>query len=838
MFNLRRITICTAVLAGLGLSVWAWSGSNQRIDPATLHPQRSVLFVAWDGALNHEEAIEETAQYKALVESGLLDYGMRLLDQSLGMAMSQMGPGASPDDVDRALEIKSLLFGLYDNGVSLSVTDGDGDFPAPMATLVLHNGAELVPQVPGILDQLDLRGRPQEKSIGDRTITFLQKPNQPEIELAWWGEGDHLVVTIGVSASERVVALAEGEAQNVTTSKLWEKCRTEDSDVEVAGVGWLDFATIRNRLGAFPVPLNPEQPPVTVNALARLLGLDTLNSVGGNVGYDGKATVTQSFVDAPGRRKGILDMMNQTSFTIEDLPPLPPNCVTFGAFSMDAGRAWDTTLETVQGVASLMPEREQQELNELLEMLPQQLGLDPREDVLAALGDVHCFYNDPAGGPFGMGFGMAFSVRDRAKLQKSIEFLVGRSDKLLQEAQTPVPLVVQRSREGNRDLITLPAGMFTPTIGIGDKWVVLSFFPQSVRAFFMREDGRLPRWTPAADHLEALAKLPKEFTAISIDDPRQGLQGLYAFIPMINSAIHSFAPGFGPEAVRAADLPPQEVVIAPLFPNITVSAPTDSGIAYHSRRSLPLLPIPAAESGVAVPVLVALLLPAMQSARVAARRMESKNNLKQLGLALHNYHDTYNHLPIGTEPETQLKPEERLSFLFAILPYIEQAALYDVLAENRKKAWNAEESAVFTSAILPFLLNPEMSAESDGETHYVGMAGIGEDAPELPVHHERAGMFGYDRKTRFADVRDGLSNTVMMTETSEAGIPWAQGGRTLKSLTQEPYINGPDGIGGPFKGGCHVLMGDGSVHFVSENIDPEVFRRMAAMGDGKVLGEF
>ena len=97
-------------------------------------------------------------------------------------------------------------------------------------------------------------------------------------------------------------------------------------------------------------------------------------------------------------------------------------------------------------------------------------------------------------------------------------------------------------------------------------------------------------------------------------------------------------------------------------------------------------------------------------------------------------------------------------------------------------------------------------------------------------------VFGYDRKTRFRDITDGTSNTIMITETNDVDIPWAAGVRTLKSLTQEPYVNGPDGIGSPTPGGCNVLMADGSVRFISEDIDPEMMRRLAAMADGKVVG--
>jgi hypothetical protein len=75
----------------------------------------------------------------------------------------------------------------------------------------------------------------------------------------------------------------------------------------------------------------------------------------------------------------------------------------------------------------------------------------------------------------------------------------------------------------------------------------------------------------------------------------------------------------------------------------------------------------------------------------------------------------------------------------------------------------------------------------------------------LPVTSNRAGVFGINRKTRIADIKDGTSNTIMTTEASGQFGPWIAGGNpTIRSLTKKPYINGPDGIGGPFTGGCNV----------------------------------
>ena len=100
-------------------------------------------------------------------------------------------------------------------------------------------------------------------------------------------------------------------------------------------------------------------------------------------------------------------------------------------------------------------------------------------------------------------------------------------------------------------------------------------------------------------------------------------------------------------------------------------------------------------------------------------------------------------------------------------------------------------------------------------------------------------MFGYNRKTRFADITDGTSNSIMVAESTGNTGPWGQGGAsTIRALTQQPYINGPDGIGGPFRGGCHVLMCDGSVRFVSENIDSTVMENLSTIQGGEVVNDF
>ena len=282
----------------------------------------------------------------------------------------------------------------------------------------------------------------------------------------------------------------------------------------------------------------------------------------------------------------------------------------------------------------------------------------------------------------------------------------------------------------------------------------------------------------------------------------------------------------------------------PLFPNVSVSVPGEDGIKFISRASTFGVPMQGSSSSVSsaatIGVLTALLLPAVQSARAAARRAQSKNNLKQMGLAMHNYYDTFRELPRGTVPNEKLKPEQRLAWTYSILPFIEQAAVYEVM--DKDVAWNKGANEEMAELRIQVFQNPGLDEDYGqfGQIHYAGIAGVGKDAPKLDVKDKGAGMFGYDRKVTFRDVTDGLSNTMMITETQDDFGPWARGGKsTLRSLTKKPYINGPDGIGSPVNmEAVEVLMGDGSVRSISENVDPEVFEAMSTIRGGEVIGDF
>ncbi|MCA9123002.1 MAG: hypothetical protein H6822_02880 [Planctomycetaceae bacterium] len=120
-------------------------------------------------------------------------------------------------------------------------------------------------------------------------------------------------------------------------------------------------------------------------------------------------------------------------------------------------------------------------------------------------------------------------------------------------------------------------------------------------------------------------------------------------------------------------------------------------------------------------------------------------------------------------------------------------------------------------------------------THFVGMAGV-EDrrnvvAAKLPRSDPRAGVFGYDEVAKRGEITDGESNTIMLIGSGKLASPWVAGGGATVRGAREPYFDELTGFGSQdtSRQGAISVMADGSVRFISSNIDPTVFRAMSTI---------
>lgn len=317
-----------------------------------------------------------------------------------------------------------------------------------------------------------------------------------------------------------------------------------------------------------------------------------------------------------------------------------------------------------------------------------------------------------------------------------------------------------------------------------------------------------------------------------------------------------------------------------------------------------------------IAVLIALLLPAVQQAREAARRTQCKNNLKQLGLALHNFHDTYlrfppgcaqDQVPFGTHASGSGWGS---SWKVYILPYVDQAPMFSKwLFDGGSSGYTHGTNMPLTNGLMiasyrcPSSSVPERYASSNNNgaiqmlTSYTGTAGSYSNtgatnkAPFTTVQNNAShglasgsGILYANSKTNMRDCTDGTTNVFMVHEesdhlrdannapilgsytaiTSQGPHGWtmgaggaqngvAYGDRTFNCSTVMYNINqrglansGGTGhntgrnipISSQHVGGAHVLLTDGSVRFLSQNLDFQTLVRLACASDGDVVGEF
>jgi hypothetical protein len=158
-----------------------------------------------------------------------------------------------------------------------------------------------------------------------------------------------------------------------------------------------------------------------------------------------------------------------------------------------------------------------------------------------------------------------------------------------------------------------------------------------------------------------------------------------------------------------------------------------------------------------------LLVAAVSRVRDAAARMSCNNNLSQVGKACHMYTDSNNRFPWAAEPNPDLPPERRLSWLLSIQPYVEAGNLY--ARTDRTKGWDAPENRFLALTVYRTYQCPGIRDQQPVSTlvptHYVGIAGLGDDAASLPQKHPRAGLFAYDRKLSIEDVKDHTSTLLL-----------------------------------------------------------------------------
>jgi Tfp pilus assembly protein PilE len=280
-------------------------------------------------------------------------------------------------------------------------------------------------------------------------------------------------------------------------------------------------------------------------------------------------------------------------------------------------------------------------------------------------------------------------------------------------------------------------------------------------------------------------------------------------------------------------------------------------------------------------ILFALFLPALAQARLAAARAQSANNMKQIGLAMHNYYSTYNAFPPGCD-------DNNFSALAYVLPYIEQQAIYQMI--DFKKPMDDKANVAARKVVIKTFLDPRDAVKSVsddfGATNYLLCAG------SKPALADNNGIFYLNSKVTFAEITDGTSNTMMGGETlkgngavkattvkrqyvllkkdalkeikddagvkdwennkniaADRGASWMDGRflqatftgtRTFNDEKPDVSCGGAGGLSGLRSEleVVNILIADGSVRTVKANVKLETWKLLADKADGNPLPDF
>jgi prepilin-type N-terminal cleavage/methylation domain-containing protein len=325
-----------------------------------------------------------------------------------------------------------------------------------------------------------------------------------------------------------------------------------------------------------------------------------------------------------------------------------------------------------------------------------------------------------------------------------------------------------------------------------------------------------------------------------------------------------FVPSLAANTVRVGDPPPGP-------------ASCVRGAIRRSRSGFTLIELLVVIAIIAV--LISLLLPAVQQAREAARRSQCQNNLKQIALATHNFHDVYGKFPYAT---LDLQPSETTSSwatgLTQVLPFLEQDSIASRWNEKLpRNSTDDSDGDGYTNAMLQQMLIPTYTCPSMSPPpepiggaenraycsylfaagtpnatalHYAIYSGLPEqqyDGVILPQKRDLA----INQQTDIGDITDGTSNTFLVGETDFRGVNnqpsttpggvWAYGyigyawGTTFHPLNKHDHTSG--GYGGfrsEHTGGAHFAWTDGSIRFLSENINNDLYQAFGTRAGGEV----
>ncbi len=781
---------------------------------------RIAFYFEFDGLEAHRAAWEGSAAYKLLNQTKLGPLLEKLAIQALqdGQGPAPVNPPVEPAErvgIAEKILRQGFVYGLW---------DARADQKNPAYVVALRGLA--TPDVLRLIEDSlkPSRSAPTLAPIAGRTLHSLDK------DTVWWAEKQDFLIS---TRPAEVIATIDGQTPNAGHHPIRTTLRKPADGLVPLAIGFADISAL------------PPMPPQ-----AAQVGLDGVKRVEFQWSFQDDAMLGVISVIAPSPRRGVLTLLDQPTFAVNSLPPLPAGLRGFGVLSIDLDAFYGRILDVVRKTTP----NDGQGFARLEQALRQRFKLNLRNDLLKLIGPKFAVYSQappPAPGALMTalvgqvaGLTVAMQARDEALTPKldtivdAINIIIRSQQEAAQrragaDPDAATPPIEFRKQAGSTQpmyVLNLPTGtvppavkmLIRPTLKLGKNQLVLGASTAAAnRSFNLATLPADQLWKPTEKFEPMARRLPREMIFLTVNDPRDTLpalvESLPALIPQLNARLQGQAPGQangqpakpGPFHVEPADIPKADELKALLFPASLAITSESEGFRIVSREPIPTLSSPGTTG-----VLVAMLLPAVQAAREAARRAQCVNNLKQIGLAMHSYHDANGHFP-----NTILSKDGQrlLSWRVAILPYIEQKSLYEKF--KRDEPWDSPHNKALLDQMPRIFACPSRPSQP-GLTPYRGFRGDG-------------AFFQDGNPSKLDNITDGTTNTIMVVEGRE-DVPWTSPDSDLPfDLMAAPSLLG---AGSSHPGGFNALFADGSVRFLKTTLSPEVFRAFITRSAGDVIG--
>ncbi len=791
---------------------------RQSAPPARHVPGKGlVAYLEFDGFDAHADAWRASAAYKLLSGTKL---GSLLEDLAL-QAIDLIQETAPAEQRVTGAEVIGLLKHIAQNGFAVGVSRKGPEDVRFVAVLRRGDRPEfkrLLETAGAALQRDHVDKKPDNPANGPPGRAFSRLGASG----IWLVDKGDLIVA-SATAVDEVLAVQRGQGRGAVDVPLRARLRQSTDGFQPAAIGFFDMAAL--------APLSPD---------AVDLGLDGVERIELQWGLQDAALVTRLRVVAPGPRRGVAALLDQPTFGIDTLPLLPSNLTGLFVLSVDLAKTYDqvdTLMKRIDPPAST---------DTASPGILARHGLDLRKELLGHIGPPIVFYSqaprvvDTASVASALmsrvaGFTVAARVRDAAAASRAIDSLVKSFNPILRDYLRGVPrnrvapslafLKFQQLAGAHPKYVldlppdSLPAAYATklrPTIVMSaDQLVFSASTPAAEQAVAAHA-----RWQPEGAFVPVVKRLPAEMIFLGLSDPRAGTEIFTRALPIlvrqINAEIALARRRMGkvPKEVFMR-LDPDEVPAAEdldrfLFPTSTALSVDRQGALLTHRAAIPTLASPAVGGLVA-----AFLVPAVRSSHQAARRVQCVNDLKQIALAMHNFHASNNAFPRSAILDEKGKP--LLSWRVAILPYIDHQALYNKFKLN--EPWDGPHNKALLKEMPSVYSCPIRTKAEPFTTTYRVLVGKG-------------ALFENDKDIGVVNVTDGTSNTVMVVESKDA-VPWTKPDELSFDPAADPSLHG---AGSPHPDGFNAAMADGSVRFFKNTIDLTVFRALITRAGGEVIG--